>query len=253
MPRAALVTGAGQRIGREIALGLARAGWDVAVHFSRSRQAAEDTVDQITALGRRAGAVHCNFAADFDPQTLLTECEAQVGPMTCLVNNASLFAYDDAQSFDTPALLEHLRVNTAAPIRLAQALAQRLVAQAQGVVINILDQKLFNPNPDYLSYTLSKSALLEATRLLAMALAPRVRVLGLAPGITLPSGAQSQVGFERAHNTALLGASSTPADIASAVVYLAGAQAITGTTLLVDGGQHLQPSARDVMFLTEPS
>ena len=118
------------------------------------------------------------------------------------------------------------------------------------MVINLLDQKLWNPNPDFLSYTLSKSALKEATRLLALALAPRVRVVGVAPGITLPSGAQTEAGFERAHQRTPLGASSTPHDIAQAVVYLARASAVTGTTLLVDGGQHLQPSTRDVMFLT---
>ena len=252
MNRAALVTGAGRRIGREIALGLAQAGWDVAVHFSRSRESACATASDIKALGRRAATVQGDFAADFDPQALLAECEAHVGPISCLVNNASMFSFDDAQSLDTAALLEHVRVNTAAPIALAQALRQRLAEQAQGVVINVLDQKLFNPNPDYFSYTLSKSALLEATRLLAMALAPRVRVVGLAPGITLPSGAQSQAGFDRAHRGTVLGASSSPQDIAQAVVYLASAKAITGTTLLVDGGQHLQPSARDVMFLTEP-
>ena len=114
-----------------------------------------------------------------------------------------------------------------------------------------LDQKLFNPNPDFLSYTLTKAALEHATTLLAQALAPRVRVVGVAPGITLPSGDQSRAGFERAHRQTPLRRSSTPEDIAAAVVYLARARAVTGTTLLVDGGQHLLPSTRDIMFLNE--
>jgi len=140
---------------------------------------------------------------------------------------------------------------SAAPVLLAQALAAQLPEGADGVVINLLDQKLFNPNPDFLSYTLSKAALKEATVLLARALAPRVRVIGVAPGITLPSGEQSDAGFAAAHAKTPLGRSSTPEDVAQAVAYATRARAVTGTTLLVDGGQHLVPSDRDVMFLTE--
>ncbi len=146
-----------------------------------------------------------------------------------------------------------MAINLAAPVLLAQALAVQLPAGRQGVVINLLDQKLFNPNPDFLSYTLSKAALREATTLLAQALAPGVRVVGVAPGITLVSGEQSDAGFAAAHTRTPLGRSSTPEDVAQAVVFAARAQAVTGTTLLVDGGQHLVPSERDVMFLTEKS
>jgi NAD(P)-dependent dehydrogenase (short-subunit alcohol dehydrogenase family) len=144
-----------------------------------------------------------------------------------------------------------MRSNVAAPVLLAQALHAALTGNDRGVVINLLDQKLWNPNPDFLSYTLSKAALGEATRLLAMALAPKVRVVGVAPGITLPSGNQSDDGFAAAHARTPLGRSSQPEDVAAAVVFLAKAQAITGTRLLVDGGQHLAGSPRDVMFLTE--
>jgi NAD(P)-dependent dehydrogenase (short-subunit alcohol dehydrogenase family) len=138
-------------------------------------------------------------------------------------------------------------------VLLAQGLHATLPEHEQGVVINLLDQKLWNPNPDFLSYTLSKAALAEATRLLAIALAPKVRVVGVAPGITLPSGDQTEAGFESAHTRTPLGRSSRPDDIASAVAFLAKATAITGTTLLVDGGQHLFASSRDVMFLAEPA
>jgi NAD(P)-dependent dehydrogenase (short-subunit alcohol dehydrogenase family) len=142
-----------------------------------------------------------------------------------------------------------MRVNVAAPILLARQLHARIAEGGQGVVINLLDQKLWNPNPDFLSYTLSKSALRAATDLLARALAPKLRVVGLAPGITLPAGGQSRSDFERSSRVTALGYSSSPQDIAQAVVYLARARAVTGTTLLVDGGQHLIPTERDVMFL----
>lgn len=247
----ALVTGAARRIGREIALALARDGWDVAVHYATSRDDAQQTVAEIEHLGRRAVAVNRDLAVEAGVRSLLGECADELGPVTCVVNNASLFERDDAASFTGEQLARTMRTNVVAPIVLAQALHDRLPADAQGVVVNLLDQKLANPNPDFLSYTLSKAALQEATTLLAMALAPRVRVVGVAPGLTLVSGAQSDEGFARAHTRTPLGRSSTPADVAQAVVYLAKATAVTGTTLLVDGGQHLVPSERDVMFLTE--
>jgi len=248
----ALVTGAAHRIGRAIALALARDGWDVAVHYATSREAAFTTVREIEALSRRALAIECDLTNETCVGQLLAECAARLGVVGCVVNNASLFAYDDVASFGTEKLDRHMRTNLAAPVLLARALHATLPTGARGVVINLLDQKLWNPNPDFLSYTLSKAALKEATSLLAQALAPKVRVVGVAPGITLPSGTQSDAGFAVAHTRTPLGRSSTPDDIAEAVAYLARAQGITGTTLLVDGGQHLFASNRDIMFLTEP-
>lgn len=140
-------------------------------------------------------------------------------------------------------------MNVAAPVLLARQLHARIAEGGQGVVINLLDQKLWNPNPDFLSYTLSKAALCSATGLLARALAPKLRVVGLAPGITLPAPGQSRHNFDRVSRLTPLGYGSSPEDIGQAVVYLARARAVTGTTLLVDGGQHLVPSERDVMFL----
>jgi NAD(P)-dependent dehydrogenase (short-subunit alcohol dehydrogenase family) len=249
----ALVTGAARRIGREIALALARDGWDIAVHYATSRDDAQRTVAEIEQLGRRAVAVNRDLAVEAGVRSLLAECAHELGPVNCVVNNASLFERDDAASFSSEQLQRAMRTNVVAPVLLAQALHAQLPPESQGVVINLLDQKLANPNPDFLSYTLSKAALHEATRLLAMALAPTVRVVGVAPGLTLVSGAQTDEGFARAHTRTPLGRSSTPADIAQAVVYLAKAAAVTGTTLIVDGGQHLVPSERDVMFLTEPA
>jgi NAD(P)-dependent dehydrogenase (short-subunit alcohol dehydrogenase family) len=250
--RAALVTGAGRRIGRAIALALARDGWDVAVHYATSRNEALATVASIEALGRRAIAVNRDLSVERGLGSLIGECADELGPLTCVVNNAAIFEYDTPMRFKAELLVKHMRLNTAAPLLLAQALHYALADDQHGVVINLLDQKLANPNPDFLSYTLSKAALSYATTVLAQALAPKVRVVGVAPGITLQSGTQSDAGFENAHIRTPLGRSSTPEDIGQAVVYLANAPAVTGVMLIVDGGQHLVPSTRDVMFLTEP-
>ncbi|MDB5907760.1 MAG: short chain dehydrogenase [Massilia sp.] len=249
--QAALVTGAGRRIGRAIALGLAQAGWDVAIHFRSSRAEAEETAAQVRALGRRAALLECDLADEGAVRGLLARAIDALGPIGCVVNNASLFEYDSAADFSPALLATHMQANVGAPILLAQALHAATPAGAQSVVINLLDQKLANLNPDYLSYTLSKAALQAATTMLAQALAPSVRVAGVAPGITMVSGDQSEAGFARAHQSTPLGRSSTPQDVADAVCYLAEARAVTGTTLLVDGGQHLVPLPRDVMFLTK--
>ncbi len=246
----ALVTGGARRIGRAIALALAADGWDIAVHYGRSKRDAQTTVAQIEALGRRAVALPCNLADERAVRGLLARVKPALGAVRCVVNNASLFEFDDVRRFTVARHARLAAVNLGAPVLLAQALGAQLPRAAQGVVVNLLDQKLFNPNPDFFAYTLTKAALEHATTLLAQALAPRVRVVGVAPGITMRSGAQSRAGFERAHGRTPLGRSSTPEDIAAAVAYLARAQAVTGTTLLVDGGQHLLASPRDIMFLT---
>jgi len=247
--RVALVTGAARRIGRTIALALAQRGWDVVVHYAHSEEDAHKTVADIHVLGRRAVALHCDLADEAAVKTLLLQAAHALGPVSCVVNNASLFDFDDASNFSTATLDAHMHVNVAAPVLLAQALHASTPDGAQSVVVNLLDQKLFNMNPDFLSYTLSKAALQSATTMLAQALAPKVRVVGVAPGITLVSGDQTEEQFVQAHKNTPLGRSSTPEDIASAVCFLADSPAITGTTLLVDGGQHLIPLQRDVMFV----
>ncbi|NUU03869.1 SDR family oxidoreductase [Herbaspirillum robiniae] len=246
----ALVTGGARRIGRHIALALARAGWDVAVHYNRSRDEADEVVREILALGRRALAVRAELGDEDEVRGLLGQA-APLGRVSCVVNNASLFDFDDAASFGNARLLRHMGANVGAPVLLAQALFEATPEGEQAVAINLLDQKLYNPNPDYLSYTLSKAALHSATTLLAQALAPRVRVVGVAPGITMVSGDQTTEQFGRAHQVTPLGKSSTPEDVAAAVCYVASARAVTGTTLLVDGGQHLLPLSRDVMFVAK--
>ncbi|CAL63298.1 Putative short chain dehydrogenase [Herminiimonas arsenicoxydans] len=247
--KTALVTGGARRIGRTIALALAQRGWDVVVHYARSADDARATVADIQTLGQRAIALSCDLNDETAVKSLLRRASAQLGPISCVVNNASLFDYDSAADFSTASLDAHMHVNLVAPVLLAQALYEATPAHGQAVVVNLLDQKLFNLNPDFLSYTLSKAALHSATTMLAQALAPKVRVVGVAPGITLVSGDQSEAEFARAHKVTPLGRSSTPDDIAAAVCFVAEAPAITGTTLVVDGGQHLVPLQRDVMFV----
>jgi len=247
----ALVTGAGRRLGRAIALGMARAGWDIAVHYRASEAEAQQVADEIRALGRRAATLHAELADEAAVRRLLPAAIEALGAVDCVVNNASLFDYDSAADFSMQKLDAHMHANVAAPLLLAQALHAATPDGAQAAVVNLLDQKLYNLNPDFLSYTLSKAALHTATTMLAQALAPKVRVVGVAPGITLVSGEQSEAGFEKAHTQTPLGRSSTPEDIVQAVLYAATARAVTGTTLLVDGGQHLLPLPRDVMFVAQ--
>lgn len=246
-----LITGAAKRIGREIAMTMARLGWDVAVHYGRSHDEAIQVVDAIKVMGRRAIAVQAELGDEAQVKAIVPQVVAQLGRIDCVVNNASLFEADTAFDFSGACLDKHMHANVMAPILLAQALHGAQTTAANASVINILDQKLFNLNPDYLSYTLSKAALQNATVTLAQALAPLVRVVGIAPGLSMVSGDQSESDFKAAHQLTPLGRSSTPEDIAQAVAYVATAKAITGTTILVDGGQHLIPTQRDVMFIAK--
>ena len=248
-----LVTGAAKRLGREIALALAAAGWQVAVHYRSSAGEAGQTVADCAArapAGHRFAAFQADLADEQAARNLLPAVAAQLGEVDAVVNSASLFEHDSAQSFGYTGLQAHLLANTGAPIVLAQVLHQQLRARgAEGVVVNLLDQKLWNPNPDFFSYTLSKAALEAATTLLAQALAPELRVVGVAPGLTLTSHMLSQEKFERLHQLSPLGRSSTPQDVAATVRFALENRSITGTTLLVDGGQHLMKFDRDFSLM----
>ena len=249
-----LVTGGAQRIGREIALHLASHGWQVAVHYRSSAAAAAQTVAALREAGGTAMAFAANLADEDECNALVPAVHQAFGRIDAVVNNASLFEYDDVASFSVKRMEAHWRANTAPAILLARALHAQVgkglgEVDGGGCVVNILDQKLWNPNPDYLSYTLSKAALQAANTLLAQALAPRVRVCGVAPGVTLLSGEMSGTEFAASHTMTPLQRSSTAQDVARAVHFLLTSPAITGTTLLVDGGQHLQAQARDVMFI----
>ncbi|HET8747137.1 MAG TPA: SDR family oxidoreductase [Ramlibacter sp.] len=247
--RTVLVTGAGRRLGRAIALDLAAHGWQVAVHYRDSEHGAKQTVEACRQHARAEA-----FRADLEQEAPTRELFAQVlacfGRIDAVVNNASQFQHDSAQSFGYAALATHLATNTAAPIVLAQCLAAHARERSGGgVVVNLLDQKLWNPNPDFFSYTLSKAALQAATTLLAQALAPELRVVGVAPGLTLTSHMLSQERFEELHKLSPIGRSSTPEDIAHAVRFALENGAVTGSTLLVDGGQHLMKFDRDFSLM----
>src|ERR1700754_4530773 len=200
-PRIVLITGAARRIGRSLALGFAARGWDVAVHYGASRDEADELVAEIVALGRRAVALHADLAVEAEVSRLLHGCIAALGRLSCIVNNASRFDEDTARDVGYDKLLHMTAVNVGAPLVLARLLhdatpdAARHDETQRGCVINVLDQKLYNMNPDYLSYTLSKAALEAATVVLAQAPAPKLRVVGLAPGLTLQSAEQTPESF----------------------------------------------------------
>jgi NAD(P)-dependent dehydrogenase (short-subunit alcohol dehydrogenase family) len=251
-PRTVLVTGAAKRLGREIALALAAAGWQVAVHYRGSKDEAARTVEDC-ARSATADLFEADLADEAATRELLPRVARRFGRVDAVINNASRFVHDSAASFGYSELASHLAANTAAPIVLAQALYAHVQARdGEGVVVNLLDQKLWNQNPDFLSYTLSKAALEAATTMLAQALAPRLRVVGVAPGLTLTSHMLSQEQFEQLHKLSPLGRSSTAADVAHAVRFALENASITGTTLLVDGGQHLMKFERDFSLMNPP-
>ena len=243
----ALVTGGARRIGAAIVKRLAADGWDVCIHYNNSEAEAVELRDALIAQGRRCVALKADLRKSAEALALLAECEQRFGgPATALVNNASLFQYDTLQTLAPEHLQSTLDINFVAPILLAQAFAK--ASGAEGCIVNLLDQKVRNLNPDFFSYTLSKVALASATELLARVLAP-VRVCGVAPGSSLPSADETEDEFLRARRATPLGRTSTPDDVADAVLFLLRSKAITGEVLTVDGGQHLLPADRDIMFL----
>ncbi|MDO9165559.1 MAG: SDR family oxidoreductase [Rhodoferax sp.] len=250
MTRIALVTGGAKRIGRAICLQLAARGYGLAIHYLTSRQEAEQT--RADCLGAGAAFVDMVCGDLSDPHFragLIQQVTAAVGRIDLLVNSASLFEYDEASSFTPERFAAHLQSNYLAPVELTMALhRQALEAAGQAHVVTLLDQKVFNLNTDYVSYTLAKLASHASIRYLAQCCAPALRVNAIAPGVTLVSGDMSATDFDKAHGVAALGRSSTPEDIAASVFFLDASDAITGQTLAVDGGQHLVPRGRDVAF-----
>jgi NAD(P)-dependent dehydrogenase (short-subunit alcohol dehydrogenase family) len=234
---AALVTGGAQRIGRAIVLALARSGYAVAIHVGRSGAAAEELCAGIIGAAGRAVVVAADLADPDAVTALVPQAAAAIGPLTLLVNNASVFEADEIDSLDLARFDRHFAVNLRAPVFLSGAFAAQ--APEGGAIINLLDQRVLRPNPRFLSYGLAKSALYAATTTLAQALAPRLRVNAVAPGPTLPSPRQDADIFLRYSRAMPLGHGPTPEEIADAVLYLASAESVTGVTVPVDGGQHL--------------
>jgi NAD(P)-dependent dehydrogenase (short-subunit alcohol dehydrogenase family) len=237
--RAALVTGGGRRIGAHLARTLAGRGYAVAIHYRTSAAEAEALAEKIERSGGRAATLQADLNDPAQLEELMTRAHAAVGPITVLVNNAAMFEPDRAIDFTLEQWDRQLATNLRAPVVLARQFARLLPADATGLIVNLLDQRIAAPTKGYFSYTLSKLALTAATELLAAALAPRVRVNGIAPGLTLISGAQSEAEFARLVNHTPLGKGSSPDAITRALIYLLEMDVVTGQILFVDGGRRL--------------
>jgi NAD(P)-dependent dehydrogenase (short-subunit alcohol dehydrogenase family) len=243
---AALVTGAGRRIGQALALEAARAGYDIAVHHRGPADEAAETVAAIQALGRRAIAVSAELSDETQVSGLIGRT-VELGPLTLLVNSASSFNDDRVGALDRALWDAHLETNLRAPIVLAEAFAAALPADAEGLIVNIVDQRVWRPNPQFFSYSLSKAGLWWATQTLAQALAPRIRVNAIGPGPTLPSVHQAPGEFEAEAAGTLLQRHANPDDLAAALRYLIDARAVTGQMIAVDAGQHLAWRTPDIV------
>lgn len=239
IPRTALVTGAAKRIGRTIALDLAKNGWAVAVHYGRSRDAAIATVDDIRKAGGTAVALQADLSVELETTSLMAHTIDALGPVGCLVNNASTFEHDDVASADRASWDAHIETNLRAPFVLIQEMARALSDAQDGVVVNMLDQRVWNLTPHFLSYTMSKSGLWTMTRTLALALAPRIRVNAIGPGPVLPNSRQTEDQFRRQYESLPLRKPVDPSEICNAVQFILSATSMTGQMIALDGGQHL--------------
>ncbi|MEO1282604.1 MAG: SDR family oxidoreductase [Pseudomonadota bacterium] len=237
--KTALVTGAAKRIGRAIALNLAQNGWDVALHVRSDDGTAEAVRNEIVSYGQRAAIVSADLSNTAETAVLFENCNDQLGPLTCLVNNASLFEDDAIGNLKHDLWDAHLAINLRSPVFLAQALLSQLPDDQAGNVINIVDQRVWRLTPEFFSYTVSKSALWAATQTMAMAMAPRIRVNAIGPGPVLQSIHQTEADFaaEVASVPLLRGAS--PEEIAKGVQLILETPAMTGQMIALDGGQHL--------------
>ncbi len=246
--KTALVTGAARRIGREIALALAEDGWSVAlcIRHDRSDPDAAEVLAEIEAKGARGLVLKADLADLAAVEALMPEAAAALGPVTLLVNNASVFEQDDADGMTPESWREHMDVNVRAPVFLARALARQLPPGGEGNVVNIIDQRVWRPNPMFFSYTLSKMALWDATRVLAQALAPAIRVNGVGPGPTLANQLQSAADFEHEVQATILRRGTSPREICAAIRFILASPAMTGQMIALDGGQHLAWETPDV-------
>lgn len=253
----ALVTGAGKRLGREMALYLARRGYDVAVHYAASRKEAEAVVKEITAMGRKAVALRADLLIETQVEKLVPMAvQGLGGPLTVLINNASIFEYDTVATVTRKSWDRHMESNLRAPLVLTQAFAAQVPAPklddhgepvAGGMVLNMIDQRVHKLTPEFLSYTLAKMGLWALTRTTAQGLAPRVRVNGIGPGPTLQGARQSDESFVTQRGATILKRGANPADITAALGFFLDSPAVTGQMICVDGGQHLGWKTPDVM------
>lgn len=235
----ALVTGSGLRLGRAIALDLAALGWRIGVHFNASKDAALGLVAEIEGRGGVAVALRADLTKEAEIAALVPACVERLGAPTLLINNAARFERDSIETLDFDAWDAEIDVNLRAPIFLSQAFAQALPPGADGLIVNMLDQRVWRLTPEFFSYTIAKSALWTATKMMAQALAPRIRVNALGPGPVLPNRWQTDEDFERECRATLLGTSVTAAEICAAIRFLIDSPSVTGQMIALDGGQHL--------------
>jgi len=238
-PGTALVTGAGRRIGRAIALDLARGGWHVGVHYAASRVEADEVVGLIRASGGAAAAIGADLADAQEAQALVARCADVLGPPELLVNSAALFLDDRIETLDPAQWDRQQAVNLRAPVLLAKSFAAHLPAGRQGLIVNIIDQRVWRLTPEFFSYTIAKAGLYAATRMLAQALAPRIRVNAIGPGPVLPPAGQSEAEFERRTERLPLRRAAALSEITAALGFLIDAKSVTGQILALDGGDHL--------------
>ncbi len=237
-----LVTGAGKRIGRAIALDLGLRGWKVSVHYGSSAQDAEEVVEEINRRAgglKRAASLQADLTREKDSAQLVAACAKSLGPLTALINNASTFNDDSFEGMTRASWDHHIEANLRAPLVLTQTFAKQLPKDAHGSIVNIIDQRVWRLTPKFFSYTISKAALWAATQTMAQALGPRIRVNGVGPGPTLRGTHQDPDTFAKQQKATILEMGPTPEDICAAVRYLLAAPAVTGQMIAVDGGQHL--------------
>ena len=251
MIKSVLITGSAKRIGRQMALDLADDGWDVAVHCDKSLDEAMEVALLIRAKGCKAVVVQGDLAENGIAEKLIAGSVAGIGPLTGLINNASIFEIDTVGEITAESWQRHLDINLRSPVMLAQAFAKQLPKGENGNIINIIDQRVWKLNPRFFSYTMSKSGLWTATRTLAQALAPRIRVNAIGPGPALPSARMSQDDFAKQESLTLLGRGTSPAEISQAVKFILSQPALTGQMIALDGGQHLVWQTADVTEVNE--
>ena len=248
---AILITGAAKRIGRQLALDLAAAGHDIAIHYNESSREAEEVAASVRAMGCKAALVQGDLADADIAERLIISSVAQIGTLTGLINNASIFEMDQMGEVSLSSWQRHMDINLRAPVMLAQSFAKALPDDAHGNIINIVDQRVWRLNPRFFSYTLSKSGLWTATRTLAQALAPRIRVNAIGPGPALPSARMSDAEFAKQESLTLLGRGTSPAEISEAAKFILSQPALTGQMIALDGGQHLLWQTKDVIEVKE--
>ncbi len=235
----ALVTGGAKRIGKSIALRLAENGWSVAIHYRKSAAKAEVVAAEVRLRGGRAMTVAADLGNEAEVVTIIPRVMAELGPLTLLVNNASVFEMDKADTVTRESWDKHLEANLRAPFVLSQAFAKQLPEGEQGNIVNLLDQRVWKLTPYFISYTIAKMGLWTLTRSLALAYAPRIRVNGIGPGPTLPSPRQTEEQFAAQSAAMPLGHGATPQEIARGVLYILSAPSMTGQMIALDGGEHL--------------